>query len=383
MKDFHGNIRHKIGIIFNFSPYWMGGILYIINLIKTLDFLDDKAKPDITLFYRPDLFIYIDEIKYPYFRAVEWKFPTVIIGYFLSWVSGKNIFVDEILRQYDLDALFPLHDYPIKSKTRTKLMSWYADLQHEYYPEFFTRKKIIERNVRLRFMLRNTQYLVVSSQTVADDFERFFRLRREMRIDIFHFVSVLDDFNKMDINNLRKKYKLPEKYFIISNQFHKHKNHKVLLKALALLNRKRKRVHLAMTGRFYDSSHSQYMQELHTIIKENNLQSRLSLMGIIPRKEQLLLMKHAHAVIQPSLFEGWSTVIEDAKSLQVPVIASNIPVNIEQLGIDGIYFDPEDDKKLAEILENFPPRNLNDIFYCDYKLRIREAAQVFLDIFSD
>ena len=58
------------------------------------------------------------------------------------------------------------------------------------------------------------------------------------------------------------------------------------------------------------------------------------------RAEQLLLMKYAQAVIQPSLFEGWSTVIEDAISLQVPVIASNLPVNIEQLGDRGVYFDP-------------------------------------------
>jgi hypothetical protein len=35
-------------------------------------------------------------------------------------------------------------------------------------------------------------------------------------------------------------------------------------------------------------------------------------------------MKNATAIMQPSLFEGWSTVIEDAKSLQVPVIASDL-----------------------------------------------------------
>ena len=92
-------------------------------------------------------------------------------------------------------------------------------------------------------------------------------------------------------------------------------------------------------------------------------------------------MKHAQAVLQPSLFEGWITVIEDAKSLQAPVVASNIPVNIEQLGPNGVYFDPHDDKKLAELLANFPERNINDVFYDPYEKRVQDAARDFLNIF--
>jgi glycosyltransferase involved in cell wall biosynthesis len=125
------------------------------------------------------------------------------------------------------------------------------------------------------------------------------------------------------------------------------------------------------------------MQELHSIINDHNLQSQISLMGIIPRNEQLLLMKHSQAVLQPSLFEGWSTVIEDAISLQVPVIASSLPVNIEQLGPDGNYFEPHDAEKLAEILNKFPVRNLNDIMYENYTERVRKAAKVFINIFRN
>jgi len=37
---------------------------------------------------------------------------------------------------------------------------------------------------------------------------------------------------------------------------------------------------------------------------------------VLPRDTQLSVMRHADAILQPSLFEGWSTVIEDAISLQ-------------------------------------------------------------------
>ena len=375
--------RIKLGIIFNFNPLWMGGVIYIINLIKTLNFLDDDEKPEIILFYRPDLKKFADEINYPYFKAVEWKFPGVWRGYLKSWLIWENAFIKDIIDQYNLDGLYPLHDYPVKTKSKTKLVSWYADLQHKYYPQFFKQRKIMERNLRIRFILSNSDHLVLSSKAVADDFRKFFQVRKEIKMHIFHFVSVIDYVKELNIEELRKKYNLPENYFMISNQFHKHKNHKVLLKAILRLKEMGEKVHLAITGRFPNASHSPYMQELHSLINQNNLGSQISLLGLIPRDEQLFLMKHSQAVIQPSLFEGWSTVIEDAISLQTPVIASSLPVNIEQLGPDGNYFEPHDDKKLAEILYKFPSRNLSNVYYGEYNKRIKEAAKTFITIFRD
>lgn len=380
MKELDKEKRLKLGILFNFSPKWMGGIVYIQNLIKTLSFLADKYKPEIFVFYKPDLKKYIELINYPYLRLVEWHFSSVYEGYLKSLILHKNIFVDEILKNYNLDVLYPLPDFPVKTGTKTKLISWYADMQHKYYPEFFTWRKILERNTRIRFMLNNSNDLVVSSQSVADDFKRFFRMRDGMKIHIFHFASVIDDFSELDINTVRAKYKLPGKYFMVSNQFHRHKNHIILFKAILRLKEKHPEIHLALTGRFPDASNSPYMQELHSIINNNQLQSQITLLGVIPRNEQLLLMKYSQAVLQPSLFEGWSTVIEDAISLQVPVIASSLPVNIEQLGPDGNYFEPHDDFRLAEIMSDFPSRNMEDKFYEDYNERIRNTAHLLINI---
>src|SRR5690606_36513838 len=117
-------------------------------------------------------------------------------------------------------------------------------------------------------------------------------------------------------------------------------------------------------------------------ITDNNLKSNISLLGVIPRNEQLLLMKHSRAVIQPSLFEGWSPVIEDAIYLQVPVIASSLPVNIEQLGPNGCYFEPEDYEALAGLLKNFPVREPGRMLYQEYSERVSAAARTFLIIFK-
>jgi len=375
--------RFRLGILFYFSPKWMGGIVYIHNLIKILDFLNDEDKPEVVVFYRAELRTYAEQVTYPYMRLVEWDFPSVYNGYIRSLILGKNIFVEDILKRNNLDGLYPINDYPVRTMTDTRIVSWFADLQHKYYPEFFTWRKILERNWRIRFMLKNSKYLVVSSKSVADDFIKFYRVRNEMRVRIFHFVSIIDDFKELDINYLLKKYKLPERYFIVSNQFHRHKNHIVLLKALVRLKEKRPDIHIAITGRLPDSSHSSYIKELHSVIDRNKLQSQISMLGVIPRNEQLLLMKYSQAVLQPSLFEGWSTVIEDAISLQVPVIASSIAVNREQLGPDGNFFQPHNDQELADILADYPERKLGEVIYEDYNIRVKRAAKDFISIFQE
>ena len=369
------NNKFKLGILFNFNPSWMGGIIYVINLVRALNELEDRDKPKVYLFYSPELEQFLDEFRYPYLTLISHKFPSLVPGFLRSWFSGKNIFVDDIVKQYSLNAVYPVKNYPVRSSTNAKIVAWYADLQHKYYPEFFSTKTLIHRAIRLYFMLRNTDVLVVSSKSVKDDFYRFFNIRKEMRIHIYHFVSINDDFQDLSIEDLKVKYQLPEEYYMVSNQFHKHKNHRVLLLALAELKKKGIKKHLAITGRFPDELASPYITDLHSIIVDNELQDQISMLGIIPRKDQMQLMNHSQAVIQPSLFEGWSTVIEDAISLQVPVIASRLPVNIEQLGNNGVYFDPLDFEELASILNKYPTRDFSHNPYGDYSCRIKESVK--------
>lgn len=373
--------RTRIGILFYFSSQWMGGIIYIINLVKILNHLEEEKKPEIFVFYRPELKRFLNEFNYPYLNLIEWSYPSVIKGTLLSLLTRKNLFVDNMLNSYKLDAVFPLHDFPVKTRTNVKLISWWADLQHRYYPEFFTPMQNRGRELRIKNILKNCGHLVLSSQDVFDDFRQFYKIRDDMRVYIYHFVSVIENTEGVNINDLRLKYNLPEKYFLVSNQFHKHKNHKVVLQAVAKLKEEGFNLNLAFTGKLPSAQDSPYLGEIHHLIEDNNLQHQVNILGVIPRNDQLAIMRHSQAVIQPSLFEGWSTVIEDAVSLQVPVIASGLKVNKEQLGKDGCYFEPHDYEALAAILKCHPERDLSKLYYPDYNTRIREAANLLYDIF--
>jgi glycosyltransferase involved in cell wall biosynthesis len=376
--------RPRIGIIFNFTKGWLGGFYYYQNIIKALDFLEDAAKPEIVIFYNREYSEYLDEIRYPYLQLVPWKFTSVYKGYLFSFFKRKNIFVDEMIRAYQLKGIYPVNDNPIASDKAipkgTIGAAWFPDLQHKFFPQFFDAKRLWLRELRLKLTLKNATDLVVSSHDTVGHFRQLYTLADNLTIHVLQFVSILDISESGDIEKIRDTYKIPADYFIVSNAFLKHKNHLIVLKALKELKRNTKPVHIVFTGRMEVYEDGIHIGLLKNYITENSLQAQVSLLGIIPREHQLCIMKHAKAVLQPSLFEGWNTTIEDAKWMQLPVIASSIAVHKEQLGDKGFYFNPEDEKELALVLVNFQESN-RVVIYGDNIERVKIFAQTFLKIF--
>ncbi len=108
----------------------------------------------------------------------------------------------------------------------------------------------------------------------------------------------------------------------------------------------------------------------------------IRLLGMIDRNEQLSLMKDSRAVIQPSLFEGWSTSIEEAKSLDKFMILSDLPLHKEQVTRNALFFLRNDAAELADRIRRVAERR-PDIVPNDYGASIAEAGRRFMEIVSE
>ena len=375
--------RKKIGIVFNFSVSWLGGVYYVQNIIKALNYIQDKDKPEIIIFYKKELVNFTENIDYPYLKTIEWQFVNAYKGFLLSWVLRKNVFLDSLLKEHNLDGIYPVYDLPVSNKNfqDTIIAGWFPDLQHKFYPNYFNKLNLVLREFRLKLLLKNADVLVLSSQDVANHFNEFYKIRKKLKIHIMPFVSIIDNWNFENIKYLKIKYKLPEEYFMVSNQFYVHKNHITILKALSILKKRNKNIHVVLTGKMEYYKDPAFIESLKNQIVTNNISDMVSLLGVIPRQDQLSIMNGAKAIIQPSLFEGWSTVIEDAKSLQVPVIASNIDVHKEQMGDRGVYFEATNELDLANVLIDFSNQFGGTIFD-SYEKRVVDFGYNFISIFK-
>ena len=163
------------------------------------------------------------------------------------------------------------------------------------------------------------------------------------------------------------------------NQFWPHKNHIRVLEAISQLKSKELPFQIVFTGNTSSYRNKNIFNDLKDFIEKNQLTNDIIITGFIDRDEQIALIKNAIAVVQPSYFEGWSTVIEDAKALNKYVIASNINVNVEQINKDCTFFNPDDAEELANILTQFDIKRIdNDRKYDE---DIRQFSEKLIKLF--
>jgi glycosyltransferase involved in cell wall biosynthesis len=198
---------------------------------------------------------------------------------------------------------------------------------------------------------------------------------------VVHFAVTHPEYDSLEMIELRNKFSLPKKYFFSPNQFWAHKNHMVVIKAAEFLKEQGKSVIIAFSGKENDNRNPGYIEELKAYVKENNLGDVIRFLGFLDRREQLKLMKNSVAVIQPSLFEGWSTVIEDAMLMNQRVVASDLEVNIEQLGNHGYYFDRLDPKALAILLAEVSAREQNIVY--NYTQKKQDFAKSLFNLLNE
>jgi glycosyltransferase involved in cell wall biosynthesis len=124
------------------------------------------------------------------------------------------------------------------------------------------------------------------------------------------------------------------------------------LRAVKLLKEKGIDVLVLCTGnvRDYRLAKTEYIDSLYAFIEENDLQENVKILGQIDYFDVLFMMKNSVAVLNPSRFEGWSSSVEEAKSMGKPVILSRIGVHVEQNPRNARYFEAHDAVGLSQLL---------------------------------
>jgi glycosyltransferase involved in cell wall biosynthesis len=350
--------RKRIGLIFSYNENWIAGTYYILYIVHALNVLNDSEKPIVVILSESlENFKKIqDETKYPYLEYSQYPFPKIQYSFLERSINKVSRLVSKkncIIKANDkpiLDFVYPSQLNELSENL--KKVNWIPDFQEDYFPQFFSEEEILKRKRKQKQIYAQGDIVVLSSEDAKSD---FIRLYPEAIAETFvlPFAVTHPDYSNESIQHLLEKYRLPKTYFFAPNQFWTHKNHMIILQAIKKLKEDGLEVTVAMSGKENDYRNKENFNILKNYIKENNLEDQIKFLGFLPRTEQLCLFKHAQAIIQPSLFEGWSTVVEDAKSLGKFCILSNLKVHKEQLKENAVFFNPESYSELAQAIETF------------------------------
>lgn len=232
---------------------------------------------------------------------------------------------------------------------------WIPDFQHKNLPEFFKPEELARKDATDRDMLSRENPLVLSSEDARNDLEHFYP-EHKCTVKVVHFVSYIEPEVRMITPQLEQqvaeKFGLKKKYIYLPNQFWQHKNHVVAVRAIELLVQRGglSDYDFVFTGNLEDYRNPDYINKLKAIMEAEPVKASIKLLGFVERTEQLSIMKNAVFVVQPSLCEGWGTVLEDAKVLDKTVLLSDIPVHREQKNEKCRLFDPHDPEALAALM---------------------------------
>ena len=255
------------------------------------------------------------------------------------------------LKEHRIDIVFPTlldlgPSFPIP------WIPYLPDLQHKYYPEFFSDEEIRARDVSFQQLLHSAKSVIVEAQDVKNDLQKFYDVG-DTEIFVMPYTAVPEDgwFSLEDVD--LDKYHLPEKYFLISNQFWLHKDHKTAFDALKLLHDEGYTdYHIVCTGKTGDYRDSGYFQRLLEGLQKNKMENYVHFLGYIPKRDQIKILCQSQAALQPTLFEGnpGGGIAYNAISLGVPIILSDIPVNLELKSPLAFFFRMKDPENLKDVM---------------------------------
>jgi len=373
------------------SKEWMGGINYLKNLlfaiksnksieIKPYIFFKRTYDPAIMSLFEPLAECVVLDLKKPI------PFLFKVIDRIL--LKKTDFFTRYYLKKYKIDIIS--HSEIDCRKLKVKNIGWVPDFQHIHLPEMFSKEELRLRDIKYKKAIDDSSLTIVSSTDAAKDLKLFYPAG-EIKTRLLHFVSQIDteiyDVSASYKNEIEQKYNFSGNFFFLPNKFYKHKNHKVVFEAVDILKNEGIDVLLICTGYLSAWESEQHIADIVNYIAGNNLSNHIKTLGLISYKDVQYFMRNAVSVINPSLFEGWASSVEECKSMGKNMIISDIEVHREQNPPQTEYFDPYNANQLAAIMKKKwltskggPDFVLEDESRKNLKHRTIEFGQNYYDI---
>ena len=379
----------RVGIVVSaVDRNWIGGLNYLANLVNAiLAAPNRKVEPVLLVSDRTPDDIVVMFPKVETIRSAIVREGTILrkVRKVFERGLGRDLIAEAFLRRHRIDVLS--HSDQLGRSAGLPTIGWIADFQHLRMPQFFTPAEREARDRGFRRLAENCRIILLSSEDARKDLATF-APQAMPRARLLRFVSATGDaIEPTPASRLRDMYGLPERFIYLPNQFWAHKNHGVVVDALAIVRTRGESVSVVCTGKTDDHRTPHYFPELRQKIRDNGVEDTIRILDMVPYADVKGLFRACVAVLNPSKFEGWSTSVEEAKSLGKRVILSDIPVHREQAPDRGRFFEPDDAEALAGLLieETRTANSLEDEQHLAQaekllKSRFTEFGRIYSDI---
>jgi glycosyltransferase involved in cell wall biosynthesis len=360
----------KIALMAVGDEAWIGGIQYITNILDGLNAAGAEKNLEIHVFKSAtqklynlgdfkNISIHVEETE----KVLPPFSPFNRIGWLLKRKLQGRVYprFEDYLIRNGFDYVYPatLSD----CGGRLNVGSWIADFQYHNFPDGHSADTTREAESHISFIAHKMPKVVLSSHFCESDCYRLFPVTKGKSHVMPFTVYIREDrLDFSDFGTIRNKYGIEGPFLMVSNLFGAIKNHKTLFAALGILKKKGLVIPLVCTGNLVNYAKMEFTNEILQVITDTGIRHQLYLLGLIPREDQLALYRMSVAMVQPSLHEGWSTCVEEARALGKTLVLSDIDVHKEQYPDNPFFFKADDPADLASKLEEVYTRQSGQSF---------------------
>ena len=261
-------------------------------------------------------------------------------------VDLRNDSLMKFVEREGIDAIHSPIQYFPNLTFSVPMFSTLHDLQHFYFPEFFSKEELYKRAVLYKQSAVFAERVVVSFQHVKDDIVAHYGIPAD-KIDVCQLgVDKPQVPDEASVRAAQKQHDVKAPYLFYSANTWRHKNHLGLLRAFKALREKHDaKISLVCTGQKFPD----FFPVIEEEIKKLGVDESVRFTGYIPEADVRALLKGASLAVIPTLYEAGSFPLFEAMALEVPVICSNVTSLPDTIGDERFVFDPSDAGSIASM----------------------------------
>ena len=241
--------------------------------------------------------------------------------------------------------------------TGVKTIVTIHDLIFERFPETYNFDERYTHRWKIKRACKIADAVIAISKQTRDDLVNLYGIKAEKIFTCYQSCNPI--FEKQILEKekaaVKKKYQLPDKYFLFVSSITKRKNLLAVCRALILLKDKTA-IPLVIIG---DGKKEKGI--VKQAMKLNGIGDRLIFLNELPAAKESsfttgedfpAIYQQALGLVYPSIFEGFGLPVLEALWSGLPVICSNTSSLPEVAGDAALYFAPDDFAMLAKHIMN-------------------------------
>ena len=263
----------------------------------------------------------------------------------------RSFSIAEDIRKDKIDVFHGLsNELPMRKPPGLKTVLTVHDLIFLRFPEYYGMIDVTIYKWKLRNACASADAIVAVSQQTANDLMDFMHVDPR-KIHVVHqgcHPSFYKTFSPQQIEDVRKKYELPNEFLLYVGTLEKRKNAGLIIKALARMKHK---IPVVLVGK-----PTKYIAELEGLLKRYDVRDQVKFIYNAAFADLPAFYQAASLFVYPSVFEGFGIPIVEAIASGVPVITSNGSCFSEAGGPHCVYINPSNPEELGDaitmVLEN-------------------------------